>query len=72
MSKTRRSNPPARQTRWSDTQQRKDFDRILLMWSAWKNEHIGDFLEIEEAADGIDAALEVLDELMIGRIIRDE
>lgn len=72
MSKTRRSNPPARQTRWSDTQQRKDFDRILMLWSDWKNQHVGDFLEIEEAADGIDVSLEVLDELMKGRIIRDE
>jgi len=67
-----RANPPARPTRWSDTQQRKDFDRIRQLWSEWKNKHTGDFLEIEEAADGIDAALEVLDELMKGRIIYDE
>jgi hypothetical protein len=65
-------NPPSRAVRWSDTQQRRDFNHILKLWDEWKKNLEHDFLEIEAAADGIDISLEVMDELMKGRIIRDD
>lgn len=72
MSRNSPLNPPTRAVRWSDTQQRKDFNRIVMLWNLWKKEHDLSFLEMEAAADGVDAAIEVLDELMKGRIISDE
>ena len=65
-------NPPSRAMRWSDTQQRRDFSHIMKLWDDWKKNHDHDFLEIEAAADGVDAAFEAMDELMKGRIIRNE
>jgi hypothetical protein len=65
-------DPLPRPLRWSDTQQRRDFSHILKLWDEWKKNHEHDFLEIEAAADGIDEAFEAMDELMKGRIIRDD
>lgn len=58
--------------RWSQTQQRRDFDKILNAWMAWKNEHDTTDFEITEAVSHIDESLEELDNLMKGRIIHDK
>jgi len=58
--------------RWSQTQQRRDFDKILNAWNAWKKEHDTSDFEITEAVGNIDASMEELDNLMKGRIIRSE
>jgi hypothetical protein len=58
--------------RWSQTQQRRDFDKILNAWESWKKEHDTSDFEISEAAGRLDEALEELDNLMKGRILPPE
>ena len=55
--------------RWSQTQQRRDFVKILNAWDAWKKEHDTSNFEITEAVAHIDESLEELDNLMKGRIL---
>jgi hypothetical protein len=54
--------------RWSQTDQRKDFDNIVYAFERWKDKHASTGLEMDEAIEDIDGALVKLSELMEGRL----